>query len=45
MSLSFSNPRFEEVKASIEECKEKDLTYCAAALRHGRVREPPGRAR
>ncbi|GAA0227334.1 DNA-directed RNA polymerase subunit beta [Cryptosporangium japonicum] len=29
MSLSFSNPRFEEVKASIEECKEKDLTYCA----------------
>ncbi|WP_163508516.1 DNA-directed RNA polymerase subunit beta [Fodinicola acaciae] len=29
MSLSFSNPRFEDVKASIEECKEKDLTYCA----------------
>ncbi len=29
MSLSFTNPRFEEVKASIEECKEKDLTYCA----------------
>ncbi|HEX6074058.1 MAG TPA: DNA-directed RNA polymerase subunit beta, partial [Micromonosporaceae bacterium] len=29
MSLSFSNPRFDEVKASIEECKEKDLTYCA----------------
>ncbi len=29
MSLSFSNPRFEEVKAPIEECKEKDLTYCA----------------
>jgi DNA-directed RNA polymerase subunit beta len=29
MSLSFSMPRFDEVKASIEECKEKDLTYCA----------------
>ena len=29
MSLSFSSPRFDEVKASIEECKEKDLTYCA----------------
>ena len=29
MSLSFSNPRFDEVKAPIEECKEKDLTYCA----------------
>jgi DNA-directed RNA polymerase subunit beta len=28
MSLSFSNPWFEEVKYSIEECKEKDLTYC-----------------
>ena len=23
------NPRFDEVKASIEECKEKDLTYAA----------------
>src|SRR5438067_5664134 len=29
MSMSFSSPRFNEVKASIEECKEKDLTYCA----------------
>src|SRR3954466_4038555 len=29
MSLSFSAPRFDEVKASIEECKEKDLTYAA----------------
>jgi DNA-directed RNA polymerase subunit beta len=29
MSLSFSAPRFEPVKNSIEECKEKDLTYCA----------------
>ncbi|MGB9378397.1 MAG: DNA-directed RNA polymerase subunit beta, partial [Mycobacteriales bacterium] len=29
MSLSFSNPRFEEVKAPVEECKEKDLTYAA----------------
>ncbi|MBA3249287.1 MAG: DNA-directed RNA polymerase subunit beta [Geodermatophilaceae bacterium] len=29
MSLSFSNPRFEEVKASEEECKDKDMTYAA----------------
>ena len=29
MSLSFSNPRFEDVKASIEECKDKDQTYAA----------------
>jgi DNA-directed RNA polymerase subunit beta len=29
MSLSFSNPRFEDVKASIEECKDKDMTYAA----------------
>ena len=29
MSLSFSSPRFDEVKAPIEECREKDLTYCA----------------
>ena len=29
MSLSFSNPRFEDVKAPVEECKEKDLTYSA----------------
>jgi DNA-directed RNA polymerase subunit beta len=29
MSLSFSNPRFEEVKASIEECKDKDMTHAA----------------
>ncbi|MCW4351933.1 DNA-directed RNA polymerase subunit beta [Hoyosella sp. YIM 151337] len=29
MSLSFSDPRFEEVKASVEECKEKDMTYAA----------------
>src|SRR3954453_13482142 len=29
MSLSFSNPRFEEVKASIEECKDKDIPYAA----------------
>src|SRR5437762_8080166 len=32
MSLSFSAPRFDEVKAPIEECKEKDLTYCAPLL-------------
>ncbi|GHE10913.1 DNA-directed RNA polymerase subunit beta [Klenkia taihuensis] len=29
MSLSFSNPRFEDVKASLEECKDKDMTYAA----------------
>src|SRR5690606_34450982 len=29
MSLSFSDPRFAEVKASVEECKDKDMTYAA----------------
>ncbi|MET8800682.1 DNA-directed RNA polymerase subunit beta, partial [Nocardia sp. NPDC004568] len=29
MSLTLSEPRFEEVKASIDECKDKDLTYAA----------------
>ncbi|WP_328412533.1 DNA-directed RNA polymerase subunit beta [Nocardia sp. NBC_00403] len=29
MSLTLSEPRFEEVKASIEECKDKDMTYAA----------------
>src|SRR5207248_10186179 len=29
MSLSFSAPRFDEVKASIEECKAKDMIYAA----------------
>ncbi|MFI7667331.1 DNA-directed RNA polymerase subunit beta [Nocardia sp. NPDC049526] len=29
MSLSFSDPRFEEVKASVDECKDKDMTYAA----------------
>ncbi|MBF6445820.1 DNA-directed RNA polymerase subunit beta, partial [Nocardia farcinica] len=29
MSLTLSDPRFEEVKASVEECKDKDLTYAA----------------
>lgn len=29
MSLSFSDPRFDEVKASIDECKDKDMTYAA----------------
>ncbi|APU12655.1 MULTISPECIES: DNA-directed RNA polymerase subunit beta [Actinoalloteichus] len=29
MSLSFSSPRFDEVKASVEECKDKDMTYAA----------------
>ncbi|MGW6336959.1 DNA-directed RNA polymerase subunit beta, partial [Nocardia rhamnosiphila] len=29
MSLTLSEPRFEEVKASIVECKDKDMTYAA----------------
>ena len=29
MSLSFSDPRFDEVKAPVEECKDKDMTYAA----------------
>ncbi|RJQ69460.1 DNA-directed RNA polymerase subunit beta [Pseudonocardiaceae bacterium YIM PH 21723] len=29
MSLSFSDPRFDDVKASVEECKDKDMTYAA----------------
>ncbi|MBV8402342.1 MAG: DNA-directed RNA polymerase subunit beta, partial [Acetobacteraceae bacterium] len=29
MSLSFSDPRFDEVKAPVNECKEKDMTYAA----------------
>ncbi|MGO4616049.1 DNA-directed RNA polymerase subunit beta, partial [Nocardia sp. 2YAB30] len=29
MSLTLSEPRFEEAKASIEECKDKDMTYAA----------------
>ncbi len=29
MSLSFSEPHFEDVKASIAECKDKDMTYAA----------------
>ncbi|HRC51181.1 MAG TPA: DNA-directed RNA polymerase subunit beta, partial [Gordonia sp. (in: high G+C Gram-positive bacteria)] len=29
MSLSFSDPHFEDVKASIAECKDKDMTYAA----------------
>ncbi|HVW44120.1 MAG TPA: DNA-directed RNA polymerase subunit beta, partial [Amycolatopsis sp.] len=29
MSLSFSDPRFDEVKYSVEECKDKDMTYAA----------------
>jgi DNA-directed RNA polymerase subunit beta len=29
MSLSFSDPRFDEVKASEEECRDKDMTYAA----------------
>ncbi len=29
MSLSLSDARFDEVKASVEECKDKDMTYSA----------------
>ncbi|CNG56984.1 DNA-directed RNA polymerase subunit beta [Mycobacterium tuberculosis] len=29
MSLSFSDPRFDDVKAPIDECKDKDMTYAA----------------
>ncbi|MGV9677027.1 DNA-directed RNA polymerase subunit beta [Nocardia sp. NPDC003482] len=29
MSLTLSQPRFEEVKASVDECKDKDMTYAA----------------
>ncbi|WP_280273353.1 DNA-directed RNA polymerase subunit beta [Nocardia wallacei] len=29
MSLTLSDPRFEEVKASVDECKDKDMTYAA----------------
>ena len=29
MSLSFSDPRFDEVKAPVEECRDKDTTYAA----------------
>ncbi|MBD0021255.1 DNA-directed RNA polymerase subunit beta [Gordonia pseudamarae] len=29
MSLSFSDPHFDEVKASVDECKDKDMTYAA----------------
>jgi DNA-directed RNA polymerase subunit beta len=29
LSLAFSDPRFDEVKASVEECKDKDVTYAA----------------
>ncbi|EID08726.1 DNA-directed RNA polymerase subunit beta [Mycobacterium xenopi] len=29
MSLSFSDPRFDEVKAPVDECKDKDMTFAA----------------
>jgi DNA-directed RNA polymerase subunit beta len=29
MSLSFSDPRFDEVKAPVDQCKDKDITYAA----------------
>lgn len=29
MSLSFSDPRFDDVKAPVDDCKDKDMTYAA----------------
>jgi DNA-directed RNA polymerase subunit beta len=29
MSLSFSDPRFDEVKAPVDECRDKDMTFAA----------------
>lgn len=29
MSLSFSDPRFDDVKTPVDECKDKDMTYAA----------------
>lgn len=29
MSLSFSDPRFDDVKAPVDECKDKDMAYAA----------------
>lgn len=29
MSLSFSDPRFDDIKAPVDECKDKDMTYAA----------------
>ncbi|MDA4109338.1 DNA-directed RNA polymerase subunit beta [Mycolicibacterium holsaticum] len=29
LSLTFTDPRFDEVKASVDECKDKDMTYAA----------------
>lgn len=29
MALSFSDPRFDDVKAPVDECKDKDMTYAA----------------
>lgn len=29
MSLSFSDPRFDDVQAPVDECKDKDMTYAA----------------
>ena len=39
MSLSFENPVFYDPKYTEEECKEKDFTYSAPALRLGRVHQ------
>lgn len=29
LSLTFTDPRFDDVKASVDECKDKDMTYAA----------------
>jgi len=50
MSLSFSDPRFDEVKAPVDECKDKDMTYAAPLFvtaefintTHRRDQEPDG---
>ena len=50
MSLSFSDPRFDEVKAPVDECKDKDMTYAAPLFvtaefinnNTGEIKEPDG---
>ena len=39
MSLSFREHRFEPPKYTAEECKEKDFTFAAPAVRDGGVRQ------
>jgi DNA-directed RNA polymerase subunit beta len=38
MSLSFSDPRFDEVKAPVDECKDKDMTYATTTPVRSRAR-------